>query len=133
ETFYFKPESGGLLISPADETVVEPHDAFADDLDVAVGIDRVQGVLDLPVRRVLHTWAGLRSFAADRTPVVGFDPTAPGFFWLAGQGGYGIQTAPAMGRTAAALAAGDPLPADLQDLGVMAAALSPGRFRSAPA
>jgi D-arginine dehydrogenase len=128
EQFYFKPEAGRILASPADETPSEPCDAWADELDVAVCIDRVQAAADLPVRRVLRAWAGLRSFVADRSPVIGFDPQAPGFFWLAGQGGYGVQTAPAAARAAAALAGGRGLPDDIQAQGVTAQALSPGRL-----
>lgn len=132
EEFYFKPEGGRLLLSPADETPMPPCDVQPDELDIAVCVDRVQRAADLPVRRVVRAWAGLRSFVADRTPVVGFDPGVPGFFWLAGQGGYGIQTAPAMGRLAAALLVRRGVPADLADWGVAdwgvnAAALAPGR------
>ena len=127
EEFYFKPEGGRLLLSPADETPMPPCDVQPDEWDIAVCVDRVQRAADLPVRRVVHSWAGLRSFVADRTPVVGWDPGVPGFFWLAGQGGYGIQTAPAMGRLAAALLARTGVPADLADRGVDAAALAPGR------
>ena len=127
EDFYFKPDAGRLLLSPADETPMPPCDVQPDELDVALCIDRIQAAADLPVRRVVRSWAGLRSFAPDRTPVVGFDPAAPGFFWLAGQGGYGIQTAPAMGRLAAALLAGQGVPDDLEALGVTAAGLAPTR------
>jgi len=133
ETFYFKPEGGRLLLSPADETPMAPCDVQPDELDIAVCVDRVQQAADLPVRRVVRSWAGLRSFAADRTPVVGFDPAVPGLFWLAGQGGYGIQTAPAMGHLAAALLAGEGVPQDLQALGVSAASLAPGRPGLRPA
>ena len=128
ETFYFKPDAGKLLGSPADETPVPPCDVQPEDLDVAVAVDRIQTAADLPVRRIDHRWAGLRSFVPDKTPVVGYDPTVAGFFWLAGQGGYGIQTAPGLGRLAAALAAGQAVPADLAELGVSAAALSPARL-----
>ncbi len=127
ERFYFKPEGGRLLLSPADETPMPPCDVKPDELDIAVCVDRVQRAADLPVCRVVRAWAGLRSFVADRTPVVGFDPCVPGFFWLAGQGGYGIQTAPAMGRLAAALLARLGTPPDLAEWGVDAAALAPGR------
>ena len=127
EEFYFKPEGGRLLLSPAEETPMAPCDVQPDELDIAVCIDRVQSAADLPVRRVARSWAGLRSFAADRTPVIGFDPCLPGFFWLAGQGGYGIQIAPAMGRVAAALLAGRDVPADVAALGVTPGALTPGR------
>ncbi len=137
EEFYFKPEGGRLLLSPADETPMPPCDVQPDELDIAICVDRVQRAADLPVRRVVHSWAGLRSFVADRTPVVGFDPGVPGFFWLAGQGGYGIQTAPAMGRLAAALLARRGVPPDLADLlaagGVDAAALAPVRPGARPA
>lgn len=126
EDFYFKAEAGRVLVSPADETPSEPCDAAPEELDIAIAIDRVQGVADLPVSRVLASWAGLRTFAPDRTPVLGFDALADGFFWCVGQGGYGIQTAPAMGRLGAALALGRPVPAELAEVDV--AALAAGRF-----
>jgi D-arginine dehydrogenase len=129
EHFYFKPEAGRILASPADETPSEPCDAQPEEWDIAVCVDRVQQAADLPVRRVLRSWAGLRSFVADRSPVIGFDDAAPGFFWLAGQGGYGVQTAPAAGRVAAALALGHDLPDDIVRLGVTAAMLAPARLR----
>ena len=129
EQFYFKPEAGRILASPADETPSEPCDAWADDMDVAICVDRVQAAADLPVQRIVRSWAGLRSFVADRSPVIGFDDKIPGFFWLAGQGGYGVQTAPAAARTAAALALGEALPADVAANGVSAESLSPGRLR----
>jgi D-arginine dehydrogenase len=110
ETWYMKPEAGKLLCSPADETPSEPCDAQAEELDIAICVDRVQQAVDLPVRRIEHRWAGLRSFAPDRTPVAGFDPRAEGFFWLAGQGGYGIMTAPALAAITAHLVAAVPLP-----------------------
>ena len=101
ERFYFKPDAGRLLISPADETDSAPTDAQPEDLDVAIAADRIERATTLSIRRITHRWAGLRTFAPDRTPVCGFDPQAEGFFWLAGQGGYGIQTAAALaGRTA---------------------------------
>ena len=127
EAFYFKPEAGRLFASPADETPMDPHDVQPDELDIAICIDRIQQAADLPVQRVIRSWAGLRSFVADKTPVVGFDPAVPGFFWLAGQGGYGFQTAPAMSRTTAALVAGRGIPSDLMDRGVQAEMLAPGR------
>jgi D-arginine dehydrogenase len=102
-SFYFKPEAGGRLwLSPHDETPDAPCDAAADELDVAIAIDHFERAVRWPVRRVERRWAGLRSFAPDRLPVYGFDPLEPRFFWCAGQGGFGIQTAPA----AAAMAAG---------------------------
>jgi D-arginine dehydrogenase len=128
EMFYFKPEAGKLLLSPADETPDIPRDAYPDDLDVAIAVDRVQRALDLEVTRVSHSWAGLRTFSPDRAPVVGFDARVEGFFWCAGQGGYGIQTAPAMSRTAAALARGESVPLDVVEEGLIAADLSPLRF-----
>jgi D-arginine dehydrogenase len=131
EQFYFKPEAGTLLLSPADETAVPPCDVQPDDLDVAIGVDRVQRALDLEVRHVRHRWAGLRTFARDRVPVVGFDPRVPGFFWCAGQGGYGIQSAPALARTAAALARGDAVPQDVLTQGLVADKLLPHRFEVA--
>lgn len=133
EQFYFKPDAGRILMSPADETPSLPCDASPDDLDLAVAVDRVQQVADIPVRRIAHSWAGLRTFAADRTPVVGFDPAADGFFWLAGQGGYGIQTSPALSRLAAALVRGRGVPADLVAEGVRPADLDPARLRGSSA
>jgi D-arginine dehydrogenase len=131
EQFYFKPEAGRLLASPADETPSEPCDAWAEEMDVAICVERIQAAADIPVRRVVRAWAGLRSFAPDRSPVIGFDSAAPGFFWLAGQGGYGVQTAPAAARVAAALAQGRPIPADVAEAGVTLKDLSPARFRGA--
>jgi len=119
ETFYFRPEGTGLLISPADETPAEPHDARPEDLTVARALERVNAATTLDLRSVLTAWAGLRTFAPDRDPVVGADPDAPAFCWLAGLGGFGIQTAPALARlaadaVAAALAgAADPVPGSL--------------------
>lgn len=127
ETFYFKPDAGQLLLSPANEDPSPPCDAVPDELDVALAVDRFERATTMPVTRVLRRWAGLRSFVADRTPVVGYDPRAEGFFWLAGQGGYGIQTAPAMARSAAALLLREPLPDDIAREGVTARALTPGR------
>jgi D-arginine dehydrogenase len=128
EEFYFKPDGGRLLLSPADEIPQAPGDAQPEDLDVAIAVDRVQAALGMEVRRVSHRWAGLRTFAADRVPVVGFDPGVPGMFWCAGQGGYGIQTAPAMARIVAALVKQRELPADVAAQGLTAAELSPRRF-----
>ncbi len=128
EQFYFKPEAGSLFLSPADETPVEPSDVQPDEWDIAAAVERVESATTLDIRRLKARWAGLRTFAPDRSPVVGFSPSAQGFFWLAGQGGYGIQTAPSLSRAAAALAVGLPLPGDLIDAGVEAAQLSPARF-----
>ncbi|WP_374944647.1 NAD(P)/FAD-dependent oxidoreductase [Sphingomonas sp.] len=102
--FYFKPEAGGRLwLSPHDETLVDPHDVAPEELDVAVAIDRFEHVVDWQVAAVERRWAGLRSFAPDRLPVYGFDASVPGFFWCAGQGGFGIQTAPAAAMLAASV------------------------------
>jgi D-arginine dehydrogenase len=128
ETFYFKPEAGLLLGSPANEDEVEPHDVQAEELDVAYAVDRIERATTLAIARVQRKWAGLRSFVADRTPVNGFAPDAPGFYWLAGQGGYGIQTAPAMARLCAAQVRREGTPRDLQAAGVSAAALAPARL-----
>ena len=129
ESQYFKPDAGLLLISPADEHPSLPCDAQPEELDIAVAIDRFETLTGRTVSRVRHSWAGLRVFSPDRTPVLGFEPTAPGFFWCAGQGGYGIQTSPALGRATAALALGRPLPVDLLDLGIEERQLSQARFR----
>lgn len=103
ETFYLKPDAGLLLLSPADETASPPCDAQPAEIDVAIAVDRIAQATILDIKHIRRKWAGLRCFAPDRSPVVGFDPEAHGFFWLAGQGGYGIQTAPALGQLAAAL------------------------------
>lgn len=129
ESFYMKPDAGALLVSPANEDPVEPQDVQPEELDVAIAVDRVETATSLQIRQVKRKWAGLRSFVSDRTPVVGFAPDAPGFFWLAGQGGYGIQTAPAMGELAAALVQGQPVPAALAALGVTAADVGVGRLK----
>lgn len=128
ETYYFKPDAGRLLLSPADETLSAPCDAQPEEYDVALAVDRFERATTHSVRAISHRWAGLRTFAPDRTPVVGFDAQAPGFFWLVGQGGYGIQTAPAMAMLASALAAGEDPPAALLDHGVEPAALAPTRL-----
>lgn len=107
-SFYFKPDAGGTLwLSPHDETVVSAGDAAPEELDVAIAIDRLQQVVDWEVKRVGYTWAGLRSFAPDRLPVIGPDAVNPAFFWLAGQGGFGIQTAPAAAKLAASMLVSD--------------------------
>jgi D-arginine dehydrogenase len=106
-SFYFKPEAGGRLwVSPHDETPAAPGDVQPEELDVAIAIDRFERATNWAIKRVERRWAGLRSFAPDRLPVYGFDPAAPGFFWCAGQGGFGIQTAPAAARMAAGLLLG---------------------------
>jgi D-arginine dehydrogenase len=128
EEFYLKPDAGMLLLSPADETHSDPCDAQADELDIAIAVDRIERATTLNVTRVTHKWAGLRSFVEDCSPVVGFDPRQPEFFWHAALGGYGIQTAPALSRAAAALAMGRPIDDDLLEFGITEAALSPARL-----
>lgn len=132
ESFYVKPDAGMLLGSPANADPVAPHDVVAEELDVATGIDRIQQWTTLEIRRPSHTWAGLRSFVADGGLVGGFDPDAPGFFWLAAQGGYGIQSSAGMSEACAALARGLGLPQRLLDLGLSEAALGPARLRAGP-
>jgi D-arginine dehydrogenase len=129
EQFYVKPDAGRLLLSPAEETPSPACDAQPEDLDLALAVDRLERATTLKVTRLLGRWAGLRCFAPDRTPVVGFDPLAEGFFWLAGQGGYGIQTSPALGSLTAALVRGRSVPAEVTAEGVAEAELAPCRFR----
>jgi D-arginine dehydrogenase len=131
ERFYFKPEAGALFLSPADETPTEPCDAQPDEWDVATAVERVEAATTLEVKRLKARWAGLRTFAPDRTPIVGFSAKAENFFWLAGQGGYGIQTAPALSRIAASLALRASLPDDLEHMAAHLAELSPARFERA--
>jgi D-arginine dehydrogenase len=130
EEFYFKPDAGQLFVSPADATPSPAMDAYADDLDVAVGVARLERATTLNVRRVSRAWAGLRTFASDGSPVVGFDAEVDGFFWLAGQGGYGIKTSPALSRACASLIRDRRLPEDLIRLGMAASELSPARLRT---
>ena len=124
--FYFEPEGPLLLVSPVDETPSEPCDARPETIDIARGVEELEAATDLRVRGVRRTWAGLRTFTPDEVPAAGFDPDHPGFFWLAGQGGYGIKTSPAMGRLCAALLLDQELPLEPDD----AKALDPARFRS---
>jgi D-arginine dehydrogenase len=128
-SFYAKPMGGKLMLSPADEEPVEPHDAWADDLRLAEAAAGLERLVDMQVHRLERTWGGLRTFAPDGLPVVGFDPTAEGFFWLAGQGGYGIQTSPALSLLAAALVSGGAIPSDPDIEQVPKEMLSPARFR----
>ena len=125
ESFYFKPDAGLLLGSSANADPVLPHDVQPEELDVAMGIYRIEEATTLSIRRPLRTWAGLRSFVADGDLVGGFAPDAPGFFWVAAQGGYGIQTSAAMGEACANVALGRDLPGHLQDAGLNAAMLAP--------
>jgi D-arginine dehydrogenase len=128
ETFYLKPDAGQLLLSPADETPSVPCDAQPDELDIAMAVDRLEQATTLEVKRVRRKWAGLRSFVRDRSPVVGYDPSQPGFFWMAALGGYGIQTAPALSALAAALVLGRAIDPRITDFGVDPTALSPARL-----
>ncbi len=130
EDFYFKPEGGQILASPCDETPFEPCDVTADEFDVALAADRVERATTLQVVHVRRSWAGLRSFAPDRSPVIGMDADLDGFFWLAGQGGFGIMTSPGASRSAASLIVEGRLPADVEALGLSAAQLSPARLAS---
>lgn len=126
-SFYFKPEAGGRIwLSPHDETPTPACDAAPDELDMAIAIDRLEQVVDWRIVRRERAWAGLRSFAPDRAPVYGFDLRQPGFFWFAGQGGFGIQTAPAAAMLGAALLLGRPLPEQVRR--VDAARYAPARF-----
>jgi D-arginine dehydrogenase len=106
EQFYLKPDAGLLMLSPCDETPTAACDAQPDEMDVAVAVDRLERATTLEVRHIRRKWAGLRSFVRDRSPVIGYDPLQPGFFWLAALGGYGIQTAPALSALAAGLVLG---------------------------
>ncbi|WP_312861794.1 NAD(P)/FAD-dependent oxidoreductase [Segnochrobactrum spirostomi] len=126
ESFYAKPDAGALIVSPAEEHPVEPHDAWADDMVLAEGLARYEAMVTEPVSRLLASWAGLRTFAPDRVLVIGPDPDEPAFFWLAGQGGYGFQTSAAVSRLVADLIAGRPPALDRPIL----AAVDPARLRS---
>jgi len=128
ETWYSKPSGGKLLVSPADTTPVDPHDAYAEDETLAIGIERFQNAVNFEVTHVERNWAGLRTFAPDGEPVCGYDTKVEDFFWLAGQGGYGIQSAPGLSRFAAALILGQPIPHDIADEGLREGDLLPGRL-----
>jgi D-arginine dehydrogenase len=110
EQWYCRPQSGNLLVSSADATPTEPHDAYADDMAIAEGLDHLAAATTIRPTRPLHAWGGLRSFVADGNPVVGFDPHCEGFFWLIGQGGYGIQSAPALSEMASCLVRQEAIP-----------------------
>ena len=127
EDFYLKPSGAQLLASPCDEEPSAPCDAAPDELAVALAVDRIERATTLRVRHLVRSWAGLRSFVADRSPVVGMDPARPGFFWLVGQGGFGIMTSPAMARAVAALIVSKSLPPELVRAGLRAEDLSPER------
>lgn len=130
EDFYFKPDAGLLLGSPANADPVAPHDVQAEELDIAIAIDRIERATTMRIQQPMRPWAGLRSFVADGGLVGGFDPSARGFFWLAALGGYGIQTCAAMGEACAHIALGRALPAHLADAGLSAAMLGVERIRS---
>lgn len=129
ESYYFKPDAGQLLGSPANADPVDPHDVQPEELDVAIGIHQIEQVTTLQIRRPRHTWAGLRSFVADGDLVIGPDNHQEHFFWVAAQGGYGIQSAPAVARLAASQLLQRPLPEHLARHGVRAEPLSPSRLR----
>ena len=131
--WYIRPDAGMLLGSPANEDPMPPHDVQPEDLDIATAVHRIEEMTTLTIRRPSRPWAGLRSFVPDGDLVGGFDPLAPGFFWLAAQGGYGIQTSAAMGEACAALARGQALPQRFADFGLTAAMLGPQRLTRLPA
>ena len=127
DDFYMLPESGRLLACPVDEVPSEPGDAQPEEYDIALAASKVEHYTSIPIRRISHSWAGLRTFTGDRVPVAGFAADADGFFWLAGQGGYGLQTSPAMSVITESLIAGTPWPNELTDWGITPAAMSPER------
>lgn len=128
--FYFLPEGKGrLMASPMDQTPSEPCDAAPEELDIAVAADRIMQATALEIRRIEHSWAGLRSFVRDERPVIGFAPDAPGFFWLAGQGGFGLQTSPAVAMTAEALLTGTAWPTALTDFDIVPELFAPERLK----
>ena len=132
ESFYFKPDAGMLLGSPANEDAVDPQDVQPEEYDIALGIGRIEEATTMRIRRPTRVWAGLRSFVADGDLVGGYDPECKGFFWLAAQGGYGIQTSPAMGEACAALVRGLPIPAGYVHFGLTPQMLSPARLGLQP-
>jgi D-arginine dehydrogenase len=128
-SWYMKPEGGRLLGSPANADAVTPQDVQPEDLDIALGIEAIESATTIRIDRPTQVWAGLRSFVSDEELVGGFEQNVEQFFWIAGQGGYGIQTSPAMGESCAALVRGLPIPEAIASAGVTAAALSPNRLR----
>jgi D-arginine dehydrogenase len=130
ETWYFKPEAGRIMVSPVDKTPSPPCDCAPEEIDVALAAARLEEATTIEVRRIHSRWAGLRTFAADGEPVIGPDPEEPSFLWLAGQGGNGVMGAPAAAQMAAALAAGEPIPTAIRDLGLTEAQVSPARLPS---
>ncbi|HEV7308964.1 FAD-binding oxidoreductase [Ensifer sp.] len=130
EDFYMKPEGGRLLSSPADATPCEPADVQPEEIDIAWAAHFVEEATTVPVRRIFKSWAGMRSFSPDRLPVIGFDRDRPDFFWLAGQGGYGILTSPALGALAANLLIGAGAPDGFETVGLSASMFDPARLRT---
>lgn len=128
EDWYIKPDAGLMLGSPANADPVEPHDVRPEELDIATAIYRIEEMTTLTIRRPSHTWAGLRSFVDDHSLVGGYDMQAKGFFWVAAQGGYGIQTSPAMGESCASLIRGLGIPEHIASWGLTAEMLSPARL-----
>ena len=127
DNFYFKSEAGKILASPADETDSPPCDSQPEELDIALTIDRIENATNFKINKIDHKWAGLRSFFPDRTPVVGEDPKMSGFYWLAGQGGYGIQTSPGISKIIECLITGKKWPAYLSNYAITPETLSPRR------
>ncbi|MDQ6680548.1 MAG: FAD-binding oxidoreductase [Pseudomonadota bacterium] len=130
ESWYVKPDAGQLLGSPANADPTLPQDVQPEELDIAIGIGQIEAMTTLKIVRPTRVWAGLRSFVADGDLVGGFDPALPGFFWIAAQGGYGIQTSAAMGEACAALAVGAAIPQHISRFGLSEAMLSPSRLRT---
>ena len=127
ETWYAKPQSGKMMVSSADATPVDPHDAYADDMAIAEGIERLMNATTIEVNHLDHSWGGLRTFAPDGSPVIGYDQYTEGFFWLVGQGGYGIQSAPALSRSAAAMVLKEKIPSDVLEAGLSLSEILPQR------
>ena len=128
EEFYFKPDAGRLMVSPADETPCEPADVQPEEIDVAWAVHHFETATTVKVGRVAKSWAGMRSFTRDRLPAIGFDPAHPRFFWLAGQGGYGILTSPALGALAATILMGTEVPEEFREHSLDPDVFSPSRF-----
>lgn len=132
EAFYMKPDAGRLLISPANEDPMQPCDAQPEELDIAVCVDRIERAFDIQIDNIGNKWAGLRSFVTDKAPVVGYSATAENFFWLAGQGGYGVQSAPAVSQLAAALLTRQACPSTILACGLDLNSISPMRGAITP-
>ncbi|MFT4730778.1 MAG: D-arginine dehydrogenase [Granulosicoccus sp.] len=132
EAFYMKPDAGRLLISPANEDPMQPCDVQPEELDIAYCVERIETAFDIDIQKIGKQWAGLRCFVADKSPVVGYSATADNFFWLAGQGGYGVQSAPAISRLASAMLTGKACPSDILASGLELDSISPGRREIQP-